>query len=365
MLAAVDVARQQQHAAGRREHEHDADHRLLHVGEHALGPREKQRTAQRRGERGDLHGGAFRLEAQLVGEQHAAAGDLRDGQVDEHDAAREHLRAERHVSGRHQQPGGERRQQDRQVDGVEIHCAPFSRRAIVSSKSPYRSFASASPPTVNGNTTTLIFARSAIHATRGRSGRRRESTIFAWLALAAVRSTSDRCAVVGSTPGLGSSAATSLMPSQSKRYVKALCWTTTGVPVSVAACFSQLRDGGVPALGEGLGARLIERRVVRIEFRQARGQRRRDLARCCADRSGCADCLPDARRRRRDRDASASPASSRRPRPRSSRACPAGSSDCRRCCVTSGSQPISSSAPVATTRSALRARAMRLGLAST
>ena len=35
------------------------------------------------------------------------------------------------------------------------------------------------------------------------------------------------------------------------------------------------------------------------------------------------------------------------------------------CCSTSGSQPTSSSAPVDTTRSAVRARAMRLGFAST
>ncbi len=64
MLAAVHVAREQQHAAGRAEHEHDADDRFLHVGPDALGPREQQRAAERRRQRGDLHRDACGLEAQ-------------------------------------------------------------------------------------------------------------------------------------------------------------------------------------------------------------------------------------------------------------------------------------------------------------
>ena len=148
------------------------------------------------------------LEPEPVGEQHAAAGDLRDREVDEHDAAREHLHAERHVRRGDEQPGDERRQQDRKLERPRVHCAPFSSRAIVSSKRPNRSFAASSPPTVNGSTTALIFARSAIHCDARSLWYAARITIFAgWRC--SVASTSVRCAVVGSTPGLGSSAATS------------------------------------------------------------------------------------------------------------------------------------------------------------
>ena len=43
------------------------------------------------------------------------AGHLRDGQVDEHDAARKHLLTERHVRENHQEAGNERRPQNAQL----------------------------------------------------------------------------------------------------------------------------------------------------------------------------------------------------------------------------------------------------------
>ena len=136
MLAAMHVAREQQHASRRAQHEYDADHRFLYVRPDPLGPCEEQRAGQRRGECRDLHGDALRFEAQLVGEQHAAARDLRDREIDEHDPAREHLHAERHVGRRDQDARHERRQQDRKLDRAKAHCAPFKSRAIVSSKRP-------------------------------------------------------------------------------------------------------------------------------------------------------------------------------------------------------------------------------------
>ena len=111
------------------------------------------RAAQRGGKRRDLHGHALGLEADAVGEQYAAPGDLRNRQIDEHDAAREHLHAERHVRQRDEESRDERRQQDGEIDRAGAHCEPFRSRAIVSSKSPYRSVARSSPPTVNGSTT--------------------------------------------------------------------------------------------------------------------------------------------------------------------------------------------------------------------
>src|SRR6185295_15782271 len=116
----------------------------------------------------------------------------------------------------HQEAGGQRRQQNRQLDGAEIHCAPLSRRWIVSSNSPNRSLAAASPPTVNGNATALIFARSAIHCDARSLWYAARITILTgsrWI----VASTSDKCAVVGSTPGFGSSAAISRSPSHAIR----------------------------------------------------------------------------------------------------------------------------------------------------
>ena len=64
-----------------------------------------------------------------------------------------------------------------------------------------------------------------------------EITIFAG-SRCSVSSTAARCAVVGSSPGLGSSAATSRIPSHASKYVNALCCTTTGVPLSAAPCCS-------------------------------------------------------------------------------------------------------------------------------
>ena len=75
----------------------------------------------------------------------------------------EHLHAERHVRGRHQQARDERGPEDRPVERGPAHAVALRSRAMVSSKSPKRSFAPSVPPTVNGNATALIFARSAIH----------------------------------------------------------------------------------------------------------------------------------------------------------------------------------------------------------
>ncbi len=136
VFAAVHVACEQQDASGRSQHEGDADHRLLHLGPDALGPGQQQRPGERCRERRDLDRDALRLEPELVGEQHATAGDLRNGEIDEDDATRQHLRSERHMRRGHENAGDKRRQQYRKLGCREIHCAPLSRRAIVSSNRP-------------------------------------------------------------------------------------------------------------------------------------------------------------------------------------------------------------------------------------
>ena len=94
-------------------------------------------------------------QAQCIRRDHAEARDLRDGQVDEDDAAIQHLHAQGHVAGEHQQAREQRGPEDRNVDGAPVHLAfaAASRRATVSSNSPKRSFAASSPPTVNGSFT--------------------------------------------------------------------------------------------------------------------------------------------------------------------------------------------------------------------
>ena len=140
---------------------------------------------------------------------------------------------------------------------------------------------------------------------RGRSGKRRATTIFAgWRC--DVASTSDRCAVVGSTPGFGSSAATSFMPEPGDQISESLVLDERpATPFSGAACRLPARDRRGPALGERLVARLVVRGVRGIELGQRRRQRSgdaRDVARIGLD---VRIARRDARRPRRDRGASA------------------------------------------------------------
>jgi len=105
MLAAVRVAGEQQQASARRQHEQHADQRLLDLRPAALGPGQHQGSEQRRRQRRHLNRPALRLEPHRVRRNDANSGDLRDRQVDENDPAIEHLGAQRHVRGQHQQPG--------------------------------------------------------------------------------------------------------------------------------------------------------------------------------------------------------------------------------------------------------------------
>ena len=103
MLAAVRIVREQQQAAGRREHEQRADQRLLIIRPLAIGPGQQRAAEQRRDRGGDLDAVAVLVDADVLREDHAERGDLRDREIDEDDAAREHLLAERHVRRQHEQ----------------------------------------------------------------------------------------------------------------------------------------------------------------------------------------------------------------------------------------------------------------------
>ena len=99
VLAALRVVGEQQQRAGRREHEQRADQRLLEFRPVAVGPRQQPGAADRRDGGRDLHAPPAFVDAVPLREDHAERGDLRDRQVDEDDAAREHLLAQRHVRG--------------------------------------------------------------------------------------------------------------------------------------------------------------------------------------------------------------------------------------------------------------------------
>ena len=102
-------------------------------GSLAFRPGQQQRARKRRGAGGRLRAPAFDGQTEAVGRDHAEAGDLRDGQVDEHDAARQHLLSERHVRDRDQKTGDQRRPQDAQIGREEIHFSTASSRLSVSS----------------------------------------------------------------------------------------------------------------------------------------------------------------------------------------------------------------------------------------
>ena len=103
-----------------------------------------------------------------LGSRRRLPGDLRDREIDEHDAAIQHLDAERHMRRGHEQAGDERRPKDAEIDRRRVHLGTASKRARVSSNRPKRSFARPVPPTVKGRVTAGILARSDSHcAARG------------------------------------------------------------------------------------------------------------------------------------------------------------------------------------------------------
>jgi len=64
----MDVACEQEHAAGRAQDDDDADDRFLHVGIEALRPCQKQSAAKCGHEGCHLHRDSFRFEAELIRE---------------------------------------------------------------------------------------------------------------------------------------------------------------------------------------------------------------------------------------------------------------------------------------------------------
>src|SRR6478672_4759913 len=214
MLGPVRIHGEEQDGRIGRKDERDTDHRLLHFGPQLFGPVKEERAGERRSKGGSLNRDALRLVAEPVRENHPEPCDLRHREIDEHDAAIQHLDAERRVCCRHQEPRGERRPENAGIDG---HLAIARRRASVSSYRLKRSFACSVPPTVYGRTTAGILARLASHSA-GRGSLYAARTTAAAGVRVSWSSNWVRCAVLGGSPGLGSSAPTARMPSQLFRY---------------------------------------------------------------------------------------------------------------------------------------------------
>ena len=123
-------------------------------------PGQEARPGERRRSRGQLHAEAVLIDAEVTGRDDAERGDLRDGQVNEDDAACQHLPPQRHVRGQHQQSRHHGGSEDTDIQSVEVHFAAASSLSMVESKNENRSFDCASPPTVYGSTTTGTPVRS-------------------------------------------------------------------------------------------------------------------------------------------------------------------------------------------------------------
>ena len=160
VFAAVRIVGQQQDLRRGRQHEQDADQRLLHLGTLAFGPGEQQRAGQRGGGGRESARPTLRWVVRSGSRDDAERRHLRDGEIDEHDAAGQHLLSQRHVRDRHQHAGDQRRPQDAEVGGQRVHLSAASSLSRVSSNKPNRSFASGVPPTENGNVTAGAWTRS-------------------------------------------------------------------------------------------------------------------------------------------------------------------------------------------------------------
>ncbi len=234
------------------------------------------------------------------------AGDLRDRQVDEDDALAQHLRTQGHVGREHQHAGGERRQQDREVDGGPAHFA--------AARSKSDSVLSKRREQIGG----LVVAadgegKDDVGDGRACSESQREARgILVRAAHHHLRRLRRQLRLeLGSAarrwarhPAWARACATSRTPSQPPRDRSCSCGVRRRAARAAAApaaptCVSR-RSSGWRRTGTGPGrparsAASIWRQAVRSAPRPPSG--------CCADRAGCADCPRHGHRRRCDRAA--------------------------------------------------------------
>ena len=83
----------------RSQDEYRTDNGLLHLGPATFTPVQQQRTSQSRGKGGHLDRPVAGLPVKGMRGYHAESRDLRNGEIDEDDTARQHPAAERDMRG--------------------------------------------------------------------------------------------------------------------------------------------------------------------------------------------------------------------------------------------------------------------------
>jgi len=121
VLAAVRIAGQQQDACAGCQDEHHADQRFLLLRHATLGPSQQQRAELSRAQRRHLHLDAALGHSQRISGNHADPSDLRNRQIDEHNATVQHLSAQRHVGREHQEPSDHRRAKNAPLERAPVH----------------------------------------------------------------------------------------------------------------------------------------------------------------------------------------------------------------------------------------------------
>jgi hypothetical protein len=116
MLAPVRIVRKDKELDAGRDNEQHADESFLNLRPFLFGPGESQRSQQSRGSCGYLNPPSLRFKTHRVGGRHTQSRHLCDREVDEHDAARQHLLAQGHMGRKDQHPGKECRKENAEFD---------------------------------------------------------------------------------------------------------------------------------------------------------------------------------------------------------------------------------------------------------
>ena len=168
MLATLRIIGQQQQRTAGRQYEQSADQRFLILRPATISPRQQASAKKRSDRRGDLDAKPVLVDAEKTGRNYPERGNLRYCQVDEDNAARQHLLAERNMRREHDQTGQTGWTEDTDVQSVpvqlHIHFAAPSSLSMVESNMLNRSLDAASPPTVYGRLTIGTPVRSDSHA---------------------------------------------------------------------------------------------------------------------------------------------------------------------------------------------------------
>ena len=164
MLAATRIGREQKQCCALGHHERYVDDCFLNRRPAAVGPGEGLTRLQFRPQCASLRLPPQGFESCPIGNDDAESRNLRDREIDEHDAPLEHLDAERDVRQCNDNTGCQCGLEDAPPGGPLAHRKTASSRFSVPSERPKRFFAGSLRPTVKGTTTAGIMARCDSHS---------------------------------------------------------------------------------------------------------------------------------------------------------------------------------------------------------